>query len=59
MDRIWDSQMSLYRDSFRTRAEYLEAKRECDQHYGYKMRVVGGWRYFEFATDYETAKRQK
>lgn len=58
-DVIWDSQMTLYRDSFATQAAYLREFRECNRHYGFKARVEGGWRFFEFEDDYLTWKRQK
>jgi len=58
-DTLYPPSMTLYRDSFRTRQAYLEAYRDCVRHYGFKVRVVGGWRFFEFVTDYETWKNQR
>ena len=55
----YPSQMFLFRDSFRTRAEYLAAYQDCCKHYGFKARVNGGWKFFEFYTDFLTWKAQK
>jgi hypothetical protein len=51
--------MSLHRDDYATEAEYRSAYRACCRHYGYKARVEGGWKFFEFEDDFETWKNQK
>ena len=51
--------MSLFRDQFATEKEYRQAYREACQHYGFKVRVEGGWKFFEYETDYRTWKNQK
>lgn len=55
----WPNTTSVFRDDYRTEAEYRKAYREADQHYGFKVRVEGGWKFFTFADDYDTWKHQK
>jgi hypothetical protein len=50
---------SLNRDDYPSEAEYKKAYQDCCKHYGFKVRVDGGWRFFEFQIDYETWKNQK
>ena len=57
--KTWDATMTLFRSDFRTAAEYRRAYRECVNHYGFKVRIEGGWQFFEFASDYATWKAQK
>jgi len=58
-DKVWDSRSTLYRDGFKSKEEYLIAYRQHCQHYGYRARVVGGWKFFEFENDYKTWKKQR
>ncbi len=58
-EKIWNNTMSLFRDQFATEKEYRQAYREACQHYGFKVRVEGGWKFFEYETDYRTWKNQK
>jgi hypothetical protein len=57
--KIWTSTASLHREDFRAEKEYRDAIKEYSQHYGYKVRVEGGYKFFEFENDYRTWKNQK
>ena len=57
--KIYPSTMTLHRSDYPTKAEYITAYRDCNQHYGYKVRVFGGWKFFETATDMQTWKAQQ
>lgn len=50
--------MTIYRNDY-THFEWVEIFNACRRHYGYKAPVVGGWKFFEFETDYRTWKNQK
>lgn len=51
--------ITLFRADCRSRSAYRKAYREYCQHYGFKVRVCGGWLFFEYATDYQVWKSQK
>lgn len=53
------NQMALFREDFPSYKEYLQAYREACEYYGYKVRVVGGWRFFTFQQDYDLWKHTK
>lgn len=57
--KTWDRTASVYRDDYRTEAEYRKAYQECNRHYGFKVRVDGGWKFFQYEDDYRTWKNQK
>ena len=59
METIWNNTMSLQRDSYKSEKEYRDAYRAACKHYGWKVRVVGGWKFFQFATDYNIWKAAK
>jgi len=51
--------MYLNRDDYKTAVEYRSAYRACCRHYGYKAKVEGGWKFFEFISDWLTWQNQK
>jgi hypothetical protein len=55
----WANTMSVYRDDYPTRAAYLRAYVDANQHYDFKTRVEGGWLFFEYANDYDLWARQR
>lgn len=57
--QIYAPIISLYRDCYAKQADYLKDYWDYNNHYGYKVRVVGGWKFFEFEQDYKTWKNQK
>ena len=57
--KIYPQTMSLFRDDFKNQSAYREALKDCKRHYSYKVRVGGGWKFFEFLNDLETWKKQK
>jgi len=50
---------TLIRAEFENSREYRRYYQDYCKHYGFKARVEGGWRFFEFETDYRTWKNQK
>jgi len=50
---------TLLRENFKNYQEYLKVYREFCQYYGYKVRVYGGWKFFNFEQDYRIWKNQK
>lgn len=56
---MWPSTLSIYKDNYSSKKEYQQALAEARAHYGYEVRVSGGYMFFEYVTDYETWKRQK
>lgn len=50
--------MSIYREDY-TAYGFRQLYQACDKHYGYKARIEGGWKFFEFENDYCTWKNQK
>lgn len=51
--------MSIFKDDYPNYHAYYSALREARQHYGYSAKVEGGYKFFEFETDYTTWKNQK
>jgi hypothetical protein len=58
-EKVWSSTASLFREDFGTEKEYRAAVKEYSQHYGFKSKVEGGYKFFEFESDYRTWKNQK
>ena len=58
-DCVWDPQMTLLRPLLGNVKDYYRRYRECCRHYGYKVRVNGGWKFFEFEDDYLNWRRQR
>jgi len=58
-DIIYLPKCSLNHDEFKTYYQYQKMFREYSAHYQYKVKVEGGWMFFEFLTDYETWLKQK
>jgi len=56
---IWSNQMSVLRSDYRTEKEYKQAYKDACQHYDFKVRVDGGWKFFAYADDLRTWKNQK
>ena len=59
MLKVYMPTTTLIRSDYRNLAEYRRVYRACCEHYAYKARVSGGWKFFEYITDYETWKKQK
>ena len=57
--RIYDNVCTVLRHNYETKKEYLSAYRVAEKHYGFKVRVDGGWKFFQFETDLKTWKGQK
>jgi len=55
----WSNTASLYRNDYRTEAEYKQAYQAYSKHYSFKARVEGGWKFFTYSNDYETWKNQR
>jgi hypothetical protein len=52
------STMSIAREDYTTYG-FRQLFQACNKHYGYKARVDGGWKFFEFENDFVTWKNQK
>ena len=52
------NEYSLYKNDWSAN-EYRNLYKAACQHYGYKARVVGGWKFWEYENDYLTWKNQK
>jgi len=50
--------MSIFREDY-TAYEFRQLFQACNKHYGFKARVEGGWKFFEFENDFLTWKNQK
>ena len=50
--------MSISREDYTT-YEFRQLYQACNKHYGFKVRVEGGWKFFEFENDFLTWKNQK
>jgi hypothetical protein len=55
---VYPQIVDIFREDY-LKSEYSAAFQDCNQHYGYKVRLDGGWRFFEFSQDYENWKKQK
>ncbi len=51
--------VSIFRDDYEKRNEYIKDYRQLCTQYDFKVRVDGGWMFFEFVTDLLTWKNQK
>jgi len=58
-DTVWDSTCTIRRENYPKQSDYRQALIDCQKHYGYQIRIEGGWKFFEFEQDYETYKKQK
>jgi hypothetical protein len=58
-EEFYPPTLTIYRAVYNSLREWRAAYHDCCQHYGYKARVHGGWKFFETQTDYETWKRQR
>ena len=56
---IVESGVSIYREDYYTRQEYLRDYHDLRKSHDYRVRVEGGWRFFKFEQDYKTWKNQK
>lgn len=56
---MWPQQLSVLRSNYTTDDEYLQELADARKHYDYEVAVEGGYKFFEFYTDYETWTRQK
>ena len=53
-----ENSVSIFRDEFKSRQEYLKQYRELCHLYDFKVRVVGGWMFFRYISDYLRFRRQ-
>ena len=51
--------LTLFRSYYASRRKYLKVYRDLCAHYGYKTRVIGGWRFFEYENDLITWRYQR
>ena len=60
-DTYYPPVMKLYRSDYPTKKDYIEVYRDCVQHYGKenRVRVFGGWFFFENADDMRYWRNQK
>lgn len=58
-DTVWSNTCTIRRENYPSLKDYQQALKDCQQHYGYEIKVEGGWKFFEFETDYKTFKQQK
>ena len=58
-DKIYDTTCTLVREQYSTEREYRMALSECNDYYCYRVRVSGGWKFFQFEDDYRTWKEQE
>jgi hypothetical protein len=54
-----DNKFICLRQDYKTQTEYRRDYQEANKHYGFKVKVDGGWIFFEFSTDYDIYKNQK
>lgn len=55
----YEATTTLYYNDFQDRQDYLKAYHDLVKHYGFKTRVEGGWKFFEFESDYNTWCNQR
>lgn len=53
------SSITLHRDDYTSRAEYLREYRYLCGVYGFRRRVCGGWIFYDYASDYFIACQQR
>jgi len=58
-DYEFSNTMNLYRDDYEPERAYYRAFKALDKHYGYKVGIEGGWKFFAYASDYDTFLAQR